>query len=64
MAGNMDGWDVAEVAREIDSDRRPTADQWAIQGAKPFAPAQLVTGISNLLDAGGEPLAAGAEARR
>jgi hypothetical protein len=35
------------------------ADEWAIQGvpnsillAKPFAPAQLVTAISNLLNAG------------
>jgi hypothetical protein len=40
------------------------ADQWAIQGVpnsllltKPFAPAQLVTAISNLLNTGGSPLA-------
>jgi hypothetical protein len=40
------------------------ADQWAIQGvpnsillAKPFAPAQLVTAISNLLNVGNPPTA-------
>jgi CheY-like chemotaxis protein len=69
LAGRIDGWDVARVAREMD----PTfpvvyitgaaADQWAVQGVpnsilltKPFAPAQLVTAISNLLNTGGQPL--------
>jgi hypothetical protein len=40
------------------------ADQWPVQGvpnsillAKPFAPAQLVTAISQLLNTGGPPVA-------
>ena len=68
LAGMIDGWEVAKVAREID----PTypviymtgtaVDQWPIHGvpnsvllAKPFAPAQLVTAISNLLNVGSPP---------
>jgi DNA-binding response OmpR family regulator len=62
--GKVDGWQVARHAREIDpnfpvvymSGRH--ADDWAAKGvpnsimlAKPFAPAQLVTAVSHLLNA-------------
>jgi CheY-like chemotaxis protein len=70
LAGKINGWEVARAAREIDPDfpvvymTGAAADQWAVQGvpnsvllAKPFAPAQLVTAISNLLNTGGPPLA-------
>jgi DNA-binding response OmpR family regulator len=70
LAGKADGWAVAMAAREIDPNfpviytTGAAADQWAIQGVpnsllltKPFAPAQLVTAISNLLNTGGSPLA-------
>jgi CheY-like chemotaxis protein len=70
LAGKTDGWTVARAAREIDPDfpviymTGAAADQWAVQGVpnsvlltKPFAPAQLVTAISNLLNAGGPPVA-------
>lgn len=59
-----DGWDVARVAREIDSEMPivyvsgDSAPDWASKGvpnslilAKPFAMAQLVTAISQLLSA-------------
>ena len=58
-----DGWDVARVAREIDSEMPivyvsgDSAPDWASKGvpnslilAKPFAMAQLVTAISQLLN--------------
>jgi DNA-binding response OmpR family regulator len=63
LSGKMDGWDVARQAREIDSNfpviymSGAHADDWASQGvpnsimlAKPFAPAQLVTAVSQLLN--------------
>jgi DNA-binding response OmpR family regulator len=63
-AGKLDGWHVARHAREIDPNfpvvymSGKDADDWASQGvpnsimlAKPFAPAQLVTALSNLLNA-------------
>jgi DNA-binding response OmpR family regulator len=63
LMGTMDGWEVAKRAREIDSAfpiiymTGAAADQWASHGVpnsilltKPFAPAQLVTAISNLLN--------------
>jgi CheY-like chemotaxis protein len=69
LAGRIDGWEVARAAREIDPAfpviymTGAAADQWAIQGvpnslllAKPFAPAQLVTAISQLLNVCGPPL--------
>jgi DNA-binding response OmpR family regulator len=69
LAGRSDGWVVARAAREIDPAfpviymTGAATDQWAIQGvpnslllAKAFAPAQLVTAISQLLNAGGPPL--------
>jgi DNA-binding response OmpR family regulator len=62
--GNLDGWDVVRHAREIDPNfpvvymSGKDADDWASKGvpnsimlAKPFAPAQLVTAISQLLNA-------------
>ena len=65
LRGSMDGWEVARSARKIDPAfpiiymTGQTADQWASQGVpnsillcKPFAPAQLVTAVSNLLNTG------------
>ena len=70
LKGTIDGWDVARQAREIDPSfpivymTGAAAEQWASQGVpnsilltKPFAPAQLVTAISQLLNAGGQPTA-------
>ena len=65
LRSKMDGWELAQHAREID----PTfpviymsgtaAADWASKGvpnsimlSKPFAPAQLVTAVSNLLNSG------------
>jgi DNA-binding response OmpR family regulator len=61
----LSGWDVARHAREIDPDfpvvymSGDSAEDWASQGvphsimlAKPFAPAQLVTAVSQLLNIG------------
>lgn len=63
-SGKVDGWQVARHAREIDPNfpivymSGKDADDWPSQGvpnsimlAKPFAPAQLVTAVSNLLNA-------------
>ncbi len=62
--GELDGWDVAQHAREIDPHfpvvymSGKDADEWASKGvpnsimlSKPFAPAQLVTAVSQLLNA-------------
>jgi CheY-like chemotaxis protein len=68
MAGRLDGWEVARAAREIDPAMpivymtgTESAD-WASKGVpnsvmltKPFAPAQLVTAVSTLLNAGNPP---------
>lgn len=61
----MNGWEVAKQAREIDSEfpvvymTGAAAEQWGSHGApnsillvKPFAPAQLVTAVSQLLNVG------------
>jgi len=58
-----DGWDVARRAREIDAGfpvvymTGASADDWASKGVpnsilltKPFAPAQLLTAVSQLLN--------------
>jgi DNA-binding response OmpR family regulator len=63
LLGRSDGWEVGRAARRIDPDfpviymSGVAADQWTIQGVpdsimlqKPFAPAQLVTALSNLLN--------------
>jgi DNA-binding response OmpR family regulator len=65
LLGRIDGWEVAKQAREIDPEfpivymTGQGADQWASHGVpnsilltKPFAPAQLVTAVSQLLNAG------------
>ena len=65
LLGKLDGWEVARAAREIDPSMPVVymtgshSDDWASRGvpnsimlAKPFAPAQLVTAISNLLNTG------------
>jgi len=61
----MNGWEVAKRAREIDPEfpvvymTGDSADDWGSQGVpnsilltKPFAPAQLVTAVSQLLNTG------------
>jgi DNA-binding response OmpR family regulator len=61
----LNGWDVARHAREINPEfpvvymSGDSAEDWASQGvpnsimlAKPFAPAQLVTAVSQLLNRG------------
>lgn len=63
LLGRFNGWEVARAAREIDPGfpvvymSGAVADQWSIQGVpnsimleKPFAPAQLVTAVSQLLN--------------
>jgi len=65
LRGTMDGWEVARQARKTDRAfpilyiTAGDGDQWASQGVpnsilltKPFAPAQLVTAISQLLNTG------------
>jgi DNA-binding response OmpR family regulator len=64
LAGTIDGWQVARRAREIDPVfpviymTGTNSDRWAMDGVpnsvlliKPFAPAQLVTAVSQLLNA-------------
>jgi DNA-binding response OmpR family regulator len=65
LRGTMDGWEIAKQAREINPAfpvvymTAAAADQWASRGVpnsilltKPFAPAQLLTAVSQLLNAG------------
>ena len=65
LKGRMDGWEVAQHAREIEPDfpvvymSGAAAADWTSKGvpnsimlAKPFAPAQLLTAVSNLLNTG------------
>jgi DNA-binding response OmpR family regulator len=65
LKGRMSGWEIARQIREIDPDfpviymTGGAADQWASRGVphsilleKPFAPAQLVTAVSQLLNIG------------
>ena len=65
LRGQIDGWEVAQQAREIDPAfpivymSGAHAEDWASKGvpnsimlAKPFAPAQLVTAVSQLLNNG------------
>jgi len=64
LSSKMDGWEVAQHAREIDHSfpvvymSGAHAEEWASKGvpnsvmlAKPFAPAQLVTALAQLLNA-------------
>ena len=68
LSGTMSGWEVAKRAREIDPEfpivymTGTSADDYGSQGVpnnillnKPFAPAQLVTAVSQLLNAGTPP---------
>jgi len=70
LRGKMDGWDVARKAREIDPEfpviyiTGAHANEWSSRGVpnsillvKPFAPAQLVTAVAQLLNTGTPPLA-------
>lgn len=63
LLGSIDGWEIAKQAREIDPAfpivymTGAAAEQYASHGVpnsilltKPFAPAQLVTALSNLLN--------------
>jgi len=65
LRGKMDGWEVAQQAREIDPEfpivymSGASAADWPSKGVpnsimleKPFAPAQLVTAVANLLNSG------------
>ncbi len=65
LKGKLDGWHVAKKAREIDPAfpivyvTGAAAGEWPVNGVpnsilleKPFAPAQLVTAVSNLLNKG------------
>jgi CheY-like chemotaxis protein len=69
LLGTMDGWEVARQAREINPAfpivymTGAAADEWASHGVpnsilltKPFAPAQLVTALAQLLNAGSPPI--------
>ena len=64
LVGKLDGWEVGRSAREIDPTMPiiymtgTHGEEWASKGvpnslllAKPFAPAQIVTAISQLLNA-------------
>jgi CheY-like chemotaxis protein len=68
LLGRIDGWEVAKQAREIDAAfpivymTGAAADQWPSHGVpksvlltKPFAPAQLITALSQLLNVGPPP---------
>jgi CheY-like chemotaxis protein len=65
LQGKINGWEVAKRAREIDPEfpvvymSGDSAADWASSGVpnsimltKPFAPAQLVTAVSQLLNSG------------
>jgi DNA-binding response OmpR family regulator len=70
LKGTMSGWEVARQIREIEPGcpvvymTGGAAGDWPSQGVpnsillnKPFAPAQLVTAVSQLLNAGSPPTA-------
>lgn len=63
LSGTATGWDVARRARELNADlpviymTGSSAEEWSSQGVpkslllqKPFAPAQVVTAVSQLLN--------------
>lgn len=63
LRGNLDGWDIGKAAREIDQTfpivymSGAHTDDWGSKGvpnsvmlSKPFAPAQLVTAVANLIN--------------
>ena len=66
LPGSTNGWGIARQAREIDPAlpvvymTGAAADEWSSQGVpnsillqKPFAPAQLITAVAQLLNKGG-----------
>jgi DNA-binding response OmpR family regulator len=68
LMGRIDGWELARLAREINPEfpilyiTGAHADQWPSRGVpnsvlltKPFAPAQLVTAVSRLLNDAASP---------
>ena len=68
LKGRINGWDVARQVREIDPGfpvvyrTGANADDWSAHGVphsillqKPFAPAQLVTAVAQLLNTGTPP---------
>jgi CheY-like chemotaxis protein len=67
LQGDLNGWEVARRIREKDPSfpviyMTAYAEDWASQGVpnsvlipKPYAPAQLVTALSNLLNIGTPP---------
>jgi DNA-binding response OmpR family regulator len=67
LQGDLNGWDVARRIREKEASfpviyMTAYAEDWASQGVpnsvlipKPYAPAQLVTALSNLLNIGTPP---------
>ena len=70
LSGNLDGWQVAKRARELNPDipviymTGAAGHEWTSRGVphsvllnKPFAPAQVVTAVAQLLNAGGPPIA-------
>jgi DNA-binding response OmpR family regulator len=70
LKGRLSGWEVAAKIRETDPGfpiiymSGAHAEEWASKGVpnsimlvKPFAPAQLVTAVSQLLNAAGPPAA-------
>jgi DNA-binding response OmpR family regulator len=71
LGGNLSGWDVARHAREVNGElpviymTAMYAEDWAAHGVpksllvqKPFVPAQIITGISTLLNASSSTLGA------
>jgi DNA-binding response OmpR family regulator len=65
LRGKINGWEIAQKAREIDPEfpivymSGVSATEWSSKGVpnsimleKPFAPAQLVTAVANLLNSG------------
>ncbi|WP_375159362.1 response regulator [Bradyrhizobium sp. RDT46] len=67
LLGRLDGWEVARAARELDPHfpvvymTGGAADKWPVLGVpnsvllqKPFAPAQVVAAVSQLLNAGSQ----------
>lgn len=63
LLGRFSGWEVARAGRDVDPNlpvvymSGAAADEWPVQGVpnsimlqKPFAPAQLVAAVSNLMN--------------
>ncbi|HEX3876371.1 MAG TPA: hypothetical protein VHW24_05260 [Bryobacteraceae bacterium] len=70
MTGQLDGWEVARTAREAEATMpiiymsATLGEDWASKGVpnsillnKPFAPAQIVTALSNAINSASPPAA-------